>query len=206
MADNMKFDTVSYNISMKEAKKRFSITGRVDGWSINRFKENKDESRIIFIPDTIDGEEISHVAIKKIPSDVVIICSGKKYSLLDKTVKSNTAVAYLEGNVQFGNDEEERILDFIKKNSSEVAKVLVNSNDPSLYLRFIELAKPKNSVIEQMIEALKDKTELKALLLSKTDFKLEEINDEFDLKPEKVLEKRMELSKRKACLSGRYRQ
>jgi len=189
MADNMKFDTVSYNISMKEAKKGFSITGRVDGWSINRFKENKDGSKIIFIPDTIDGEEICHVAVKKIPLDAVVVCSGRKFSLLDKMIKANTAVVYLEGNVQFGNDEEERILDFIKKNPSEVAKVLVSSDDPSLYLKFIDLAKPKNSVIEQMIEALNDKTELKALLLSKTDFKLEEINDEFDLKPEKFLKK-----------------
>lgn len=171
-----------YDISLKELRKTCTVTSRNTGYSINDFAKDgrirwvmnngKSEhvfaewvtDKKIFIPDTIDGKNIGHVAFKSIPDDAVIVCSDTQFGKLNKLQKAATAVGYLLTPEIFGDDEAERIRDYITKNP-EMLIPQISECDAIQMQEFFSLIKPDFKLLNNLAQVFNDKVEVKALIL-----------------------------------------
>ena len=203
-AEPEKKEVISYDISYKEARSRYNFSKRNTGYSINDFNKDgridgpllpdynyvfskyaEDKSKTVFIPNTIDGKPVGHVAVKTLPFDAVVLCDAATFSKLDRKVKASTSVAYLEDSTPFKEDEAGKILEFIRKNPLDVAKALTSSDSPAAFSRYLELGKPKKDTIGQIIDSVKDKKEIVATLLNASG--MDQGAPELDLAPKKQL-------------------
>ena len=126
---------IGYDMKLADAKKKYTISKRDAGYSINEF--NKDgriqgpfrvgtgydyryefsrtaEDKRVFIPETLDGKTVCHVAVKTLPEDAIVLCNAAQFGKLGRAQKVSTACAWLSGTDGFQEDEIQAIGKFIK--------------------------------------------------------------------------------------------
>ena len=113
-----------------------------------------------------------------------MICDAESFGKLDSTIRACTAVAYLEDEKPFKKDEAEKIVEFIKKNTIEVARQMINCNSPKAFTEFIRLGKPDKDTLDILLDLVKDKNEIVAILLN--EIGKESDATELDDAPKKV--------------------
>ena len=176
-------DKNQYDISLKELRKVCTVTSRNTGYSINSFSKdgriagplwinnayvyqfNRGISdKHIFIPNTIDGRNVGHVAVKTIPEDAVIICSAEMFRKLSKSQKASAGIEYLKNPSVFYADEIEEIKAFMKKNPDSLYAGLTECS-PKQLDEFLSVAKPKASATEDLLKAVENVPILKAQVM-----------------------------------------
>ncbi len=177
-----------YDMKLADAKKKYTVSKRDAGYSINEF--NKDgriqgpfrvgtgydyryefsrtvEDKRVFIPETLDGKTVCHVAVKTLPEDAIVLCNASQFGKLGRAQKVSTACAWLKGTDGFQEDEIQVIGKFIKGYAEDVARVLAGQGNAEAFARFVELAKPKATVLQTVLDEITVDTETKAILLDK---------------------------------------
>ena len=125
-------------------------------------------SREITIPDEIDGLPVTKVAVKFIPDDAIVFCSGQLFAKLPRGAKASTARVWLEDPSRFKADETEQIKAFVKKYGEDAAAALSGSNSVEAFARFFELVKAKPEIIERLLHGAEGNPEITAILLERS--------------------------------------
>ena len=138
----------------------------------------------LIIPVLIGDLPVAKAPSKQIPEDAIVYCGAEHFDKLPRSNKAILAVQWLMEDKMLREELTEKILAFIKKYADDVVYALSSCEDPAVYQRFLETAKPKAALIEKMVEQCSGKTEILAVLLnSGKSAKREAVNLTLDAKP-----------------------
>lgn len=167
-------------VALDEAKKLYGFSKAKGVASIKEFQgvywisagngtyayhfNNRENSLII--PEKIGELPVVKAPCKSVPDDAIIYCNSEYFGKLPRGAKANTAVAWLAGDKLLKDELTDQILTFIKKYADDVAYAMKACEDPAVYRRFLETAKPKAALIEKLVEQSEGKPEILAVLLN----------------------------------------
>ncbi|MCH5184560.1 MAG: leucine-rich repeat protein [Oscillospiraceae bacterium] len=146
-----------------------------------KFPDHMKNEHYIVFPAKIGEFKVSHIACRSIPDNAIVYCGGDYYDRLNRSPRALTAAAWLCGDKMIHEDAVEKIQAFIKNYSDDVAKYLQECDDVPAFKRFIQIAQPKASLLEKMIDAVQGKPEITAMLLDAKNNNSEGIKTIFSL-------------------------
>lgn len=163
------------DITEKEAKQLFEVkkvkakgTWQIQGFGISKkvfvnyypelarmvgkFWETETDFHVA-LPASIDGAAVEKYPVNLIPKDAILYAPPMVFDKAVKTIRAATAVAWLEGDPLFSEDQAEHIRTFIAKSSADVADAMVNCVSAEAHARFGDMVRLKPELVDRIIEA-----------------------------------------------------
>lgn len=126
---------------------------------------NRENSLIL--PTAIGELPVVKAPSKQIPEDAIVYCGADQFDKLPRPNKAILALQWLTEDKMLREELSEKISLFIKKYPDDVVYAMQDCEVPAVYQRFLEIAKPKASLMEKLLEQCSGKAEILAVLLEK---------------------------------------
>ena len=115
--------------SMEEWSHIFSMVSKAYGIRLKSYKGNQD---IVYVPDFV-------CSIDSFKSHCAVICHKRVFDKFSYTIQINTAIAFLKHPEKFPDDYAKVPRNFIKQNSNDVLRCIIDDDDVEALQAFIEL-------------------------------------------------------------------
>ena len=120
----------------------------------------------LLIPTKIGEFPVVNAPSKRIPEDAIAYCSAEQFDKMPRSNRAILAVQWLKEDKMLREELNDVIRTFIKKYAEDVAYALASCEEPAVYRRYLETAKPKSAIIEKLVDQCGGKAEILAVLLS----------------------------------------